>query len=92
MTSTKPELVIAPANRKPGEAASNQWSEVPPSNAVIDALERVLPDMPALGALMLLLFIYLACTGSDFGASSDVLGAMQESSDAATQSIGYVPF
>ena len=65
---------------------------MPPSNAFLDALERVLPDLPMLGALMVLFVVYLACTGAGLGASNEVLAAMQEADDAAAQAIGYVPF
>lgn len=65
---------------------------MPPSNAFLDALERVLPDLPMLGALMALFVVYLACTGGGLGASNEVLASMQEADDAASQAIGYVSF
>src|SRR4051812_38547352 len=37
-------------------------------DAGIDLLARLMPDLPMLGAAMLLLTAYLAATGSDFGA------------------------
>jgi hypothetical protein len=73
-------------------APIDQTAEMPPSWPWLDALERVLPDLSMLGAAMLVYVVYLLCSGSGFGATSDVLAAMQEADDAAAQAIGYVPF
>ena len=72
-------------------AAAECKAEVPPSNRVIDTLERVLPDMPMLGLFLLLLTLYLAATGGSLGPTSEELEAMRAASEAASAS-GVVAF
>ncbi len=74
-----------------GEGTRQTEGLVPPSNRLLDALERVLPDMPMMGVFMLLLWAYLIATGSNFGATDDVLDALQAASEAAAAN-GEPPF
>ena len=64
------------------DATDDRRAEMPPSNRLIDALERVLPDMPMLGVFVLLLTVYLAATGS-LGMSAETSEAMQAATEAA---------
>jgi len=72
--------------------------ELPPTRPTdrldnaIDLLEQVMPDMSVLGALMLLLFAYLVASGSNLGATEEVLGAMNDAAAAASASGNYVAF
>ncbi len=62
-------------------------------DAAIDLLARVMPDLPLLGAALLLLVANLAATGSDFGADPETQAALQQAQEAAAAEVpGYRPF
>lgn len=73
-----------------GDVASSRQKDA--LDRTIDVLERVMPDLSMLGLAMVLVVLYLTASGSDFGASEDVLAAQQEAADAASAAPGYVPF
>ena len=58
---------------------------------VVAYLERVMPDMSVLGAVLLMFILYLAVTGSDFGINEDTLNALQQAREATANELGYVP-
>lgn len=78
--------------REAVDESADQSAEMPPSNRFIDALARVMPDLPMLGALMLLLVVYLAASGSDFGASQECFDALHEAQSAAASAGAIAPF
>ncbi len=62
-------------------------------DAAADLLLRVMPDLPVLGAAMLLLVAILAATGSNFGVDAATQAAIQQAQEAAATEVPvYRPF
>ena len=58
----------------------------------IDVLERVMPDLPMLGAMLLLLVVCLVSSGRNFGSSGDACDVQADPQSTADLARAVTPF